>query len=397
MTAPRPIDRSPQLQHALEAGLAPIQELRARLQRAELEGLKLDWAFEDMLRRGVAGWVLAEHAGALRPEQAFLLGVLQDLGLLYLALENPEKAYVIEDFAALPASRRILLEQHHFGKNHAQAYSDAVEALGFPPEWSGIVAAHHTPRVTLPAREQQRLLDLCRAADALADLTQAEASAGTLETLKRCLERLPSRRPLNPRVLFDAVQAAMPDFAAAVGWPIEEQPLWIELLKEAGPSPLFVSQSFESLTRDLVGLEQQSQGVRDGLRVQLQPEPPDRDPSTGVLNYRGLTRHLRGALDKLVLDQTPFALVWLSGPNAQAFEKINLLLRSSDALCLDQDSWLIYLSDTGFSGCKIVCDRIQAEIEDLQAIGYSVQAGQGLLPGVKGIVEQAREAAMGPN
>ena len=387
----------PQLQQALGVGLAPLRALRRRLKDADLEGLKIDWVFEDMLRRGVASWVLATHAGALCPEEAFLLGMLQDSGLLHLALNNPEKAYLIEEMAALPASRRIQLEEHHFGQNHAQAYAEAVDLVGLPPEWSAIVAAHHTTRATLPSREHQRLLDLCRAADALADLTQAEASAGTLETLKRYLERLPSRRALDPRVLFDALREAMPGFAQVLGWPIESQPVWSELQRESGPSPLFVSPSFESLTRDLAGLEQQRQGVRDGLREQLLPEPPDRDPTTGVLTYRGLTRHLRGALDKLVLDQTPFALLWVSGPKATAFEQINLLLRSSDAMCWHQDSWLIYLSDTGFSGCKIVQNRIETEVIDLQAIGCNVQAGQGLLPGVNGIVEHAREAAMGAN
>ena len=394
---PRPMPHPPQLQQALGVGLAPLRALRRRLKDADLEGLKIDWVFEDMLRRGVASWVLATHAGALCPEEAFLLGMLQDSGLLHLALNNPEKAYLIEEMAALPASRRIQLEEHHFGQNHAQAYAEAVDLVGLPPEWSAIVAAHHTTRATLPSREHQRLLDLCRAADALADLTQAEASAGTLETLKRYLERLPSRRALDPRVLFDALREAMPGFAQVLGWPIESQPVWSELQRESGPSPLFVSPSFESLTRDLAGLEQQRQGVRDGLREQLLPEPPDRDPTTGVLTYRGLTRHLRGALDKLVLDQTPFALLWVSGPKATAFEQINLLLRSSDAMCWHQDSWLIYLSDTGFSGCKIVQNRIETEVIDLQAIGCNVQAGQGLLPGVNGIVEHAREAAMGAN
>jgi hypothetical protein len=84
----------------------------------------------------------------------------------------------------------------------------------------------------------------------------------------------------------------MPDFAKDLGWTIEEQPAWKELQTESGPSALFVSQSFDILTQELVALEEQRAQVRVSLRDQLQEEGPERDPVTEVLSYLGLSRHL---------------------------------------------------------------------------------------------------------
>ena len=390
MSQPRPSLGYPHLDPELELELKPIQRLRTHLQRASIEGLNVDWLFEDMLRRGVSAWVLAIQAGALKPKEAFVLGLLQDLGLAHLALRVPDQAHFIEDMADLPSSRRVLLEKVRFGKNHAQAYRGAAQALGLPARWNDIIAAHHTPWRTMPSREDQRLLDLSRAADTLADLTQAEAATGTLETLTRCLKSMPSRKTLRPRSLFDQVREAMPDFARDLGWTIEEQPAWKELQTESGPSALFVSQSFDVLTQELVALDEQCAQVRVSLRHQLQEEGPERDPVTDVLSYLGLSRHLCGALDALVLDQTPFALIWVQGPDDQAFDEILSLLRSSDAMCWHDNGWLLYLANTGVSGCSVVRERILSELPGVQTLGWTVQAGQGLLPGVSGIVEQAR-------
>jgi len=387
---PRPSLGYPHLDPELDLELEPIQRLRMQLQRASIDGLNVDWLFEDMLRRGVSAWVLATQAGALQPKEAFVLGLLQDLSLAYLALRSPDQAHYIEDMANLPSSRRVLLEKARFGQNHAQAYRNATKALGLPPRWNDVVAAHHTPWRTLQSREHQRLLDLSRAADTLADLTQAEAATGTLETLTRCLKAMPSRRILRPRTLFDQVREAMPDFAKDLGWMIEKQPTWEELQIESGPSALFVSKSFDVLTQELVALDEQRAQVRVSLRDQLKEEGPERDPITEVLSYLGLSRHLRGALDALVLDQTPFALIWVHGPNDQAFGEIFSLLRSSDAMCWHDNGWLIYLADTGVSGCSVVRERILSELPEVQTLGWTVQAGQGLVPDVRGIIEQAR-------
>lgn len=373
--------------------LAPVQALRLQLLEAKIEGLKVDWVFEDMLRRGVAAWTLAERAGAIWPQEAFVLGLSQDLGLLHLVLKHPEKAPAVEDMAALPAARRLVLEQSLFGQDHAAAYAAAADALGLSQEWTPIIQAHHRPDAPLDARSSQRLLQLSRAADALADLTQAEGNTGTRETLQRLLDTLPSRQPLTVRTLFDAVREAMPTFARALGWPIEEQPAWSTLQQESGPSALFVSEQFEGLTRALTELEQTRKTVQAEIQQQAWGQQ-HQDPESGALTFGGLSRRLRGALDSLAASRTPFAVLWLQGLDAQGWRLLTPLLRTSDALCLHEGAWVIFLSDTDESGSKVVQDRILRSIDQPLSLGASHQDGAGLLPGVAGILQQARESAL---
>lgn len=373
--------------------LAPVQALRLRLMDAAIPGLKVDWVFEDMLRRGVAAWTLAEHAGAIWVEDAFVLGLSQDLGLLHLILEQPDQAPVVEDMAALPAGRRLVLEREVFGRDHAAAYLEATQALGLCGDWTAIISAHHHPEAPLEARSTRRMLQLSRAADALADLTQAEGSTGTQETLQRLLDALPSRRPLAIRPLFAALRLAMPAFADALGWPIEAQPAWSTLQQESGPSALFVSESFAGLTRALADLEQTRRSVQAEIQHQAWGEQRQ-DPESGMLSFGGLSRHLRSALDGLASSRTPFAVLWLEGLDAEGWRLLAPLLRTTDALCRHEGAWVIFLSDTGKSGSRVVRERILSTIDQPLRLGASLQTGAGLLPGVAGILQQARDAAL---
>ncbi|MED5370514.1 MAG: HDOD domain-containing protein [Myxococcota bacterium] len=370
------------------------ERLRAALRDAAIEGIRVDWVFEDMLRRGVAAYVIATAAGAVDAEEAFALGLVLDLPLVHLALRDPEKAPALEDMANQPAARRILSERATFGKDHAQAYVEASERWGLPRSFIPLVLAHHDPTQRLASRRMQRLLAISRAADALADLTQAEAATGTMTSLERALADLPARVTLQPRALFQALREALPTFAAQLNWPVEEQPTWQELERHAGPSALYVSRSYQSLSRNLDELESQRRAVQRSIRDQAQRRPPERDPITGAISEPSLYSLLRGCLDAISERNLPVSVLWLAGPSPKHWEQLAPQLRASDEYAWWDGGWAVVLSETDKVGRLVVEQRLyNAGIPKLDAIGGTTADSEGLLPGARSLLRRAQEAA----
>lgn len=116
---------------------------------------------------GAAARRLALHVGGVDPQQAFLAGLLHDIGhIVEIQLDRAAYCRVL----AHDQDGFLQAEQEAFGEDHAALGAEALAAWRFP-DWSvELVARHHAP-VSEEDHDGTRLLRICQLADSLsADL-----------------------------------------------------------------------------------------------------------------------------------------------------------------------------------------------------------------------------------
>lgn len=105
---------------------------------------------------------LAEATGLAQPEQAFVAGLLHDIGRLYFFTSFPERSRYCID-SALKHKRPLMTEEAlFFGIDHADMGERLLEGWRMPPGLSRTVGSHHDPaRATgLPLAGIVHLADL---------------------------------------------------------------------------------------------------------------------------------------------------------------------------------------------------------------------------------------------
>jgi putative nucleotidyltransferase with HDIG domain len=88
---------------------------------------------------------LAETTGLAQAEQAFVAGLLHDIGRLYFFTSFPERSRFCID-SALRHGRQLMAEEaHFFGVDHAVMGERLLEGWGMPGSLSRTVGSHHDP------------------------------------------------------------------------------------------------------------------------------------------------------------------------------------------------------------------------------------------------------------
>jgi HD-like signal output (HDOD) protein len=140
------------------AGLVLGHSLFKEFAAAELGGLNLEqlWQHSLLAAAGARALALHEGWGTARAEEAFLAGVLHDLGKLVLATRpDPSADISIE----VPTS------------DHAEAGAYLLGLWGFPDPLIEAIAFHHTP--SKAAAQEFGLTGMLHVADRMAHMTEA--------------------------------------------------------------------------------------------------------------------------------------------------------------------------------------------------------------------------------
>ena len=91
---------------------------------------------------GVCRWTGSSFG--LDPQEAFLLGLVQECGVLLLgAAKGPEYVSLIEQYPRQSASPLAEAERRAVGADHAQRGAKLLQQWNFPAAWVDAVACHH--------------------------------------------------------------------------------------------------------------------------------------------------------------------------------------------------------------------------------------------------------------
>ncbi len=105
---------------------------------------------------------LALHVGGIDPQQAFLAGLLHDIGHI-VEIQMDREAYC--SVLGQAPEAWLLAERGAFGEDHTRIGADALRLWRFPDWAVELVASHHTPVVD--AGPEAALLRVCQLADSL--------------------------------------------------------------------------------------------------------------------------------------------------------------------------------------------------------------------------------------
>ena len=359
--------------------LAVSQAVRNATSSLDLGSFDGNLFWEDSLRRAVICKILATTAGYEDPVEAFTLGLIQDIGTLFLAYLYPERSAALQKIRTQPAATRIAEERKICGRDHTQMFSTIAKNWRFPDDLVESIVQHHQKSEIRGSRRARRLVQLAHAADAVADVFQTQASGQAMRYAKSILEMMPARNRLDLETLVEMTRKEMVTAASELQMAITKQPSFEELISQANASLLYINDNYERLTQQL----QQLLDEKEQLTRQLQEANiklrrlASTDPLTGVANRRRFTEAMDEALETSKRENTPISLVMLDIDHFKSINdtyghavgddvlkectrRLEASIRPQDMVGrLGGEEFAVLLPNTGQQVGKIVAERLR--------------------------------------
>ncbi|MCP4918942.1 MAG: diguanylate cyclase [Proteobacteria bacterium] len=344
--------------------------------------------WENSLRRALACQVLAKSAGYEDPCEAMTVGLLQDIGVMLLAIAHPHQGGALQVSQTWPAAQRIEEERRLCGMTHAEIVMAEADRWGLPDTITLAIAHHHGRPPNGAERQTRRLAEIAQAADALADIVQTQAAGNTVAHARRLLDGLPSRSPLVLEDLCEQIREDMAGASMDMRIDIQRQPTLEELVSRANQSLLNVNASYEELTKQLEQLLAEKEQLTTKLRESNDEltRLATTDSMTGIANRRAYLAQATEAIDEccsgpvkrplsvLMLDIDHFKRVNDTYGHAAGDEVIKAVaaamckaVRDCDGVGrLGGEEFSIVLPETPSSGARFVGERIRRTVEAMK-------------------------------
>lgn len=358
--------------------------------------------WEDTLRRAVAARLLAEAVGVDR-DDAFTLGMLQDVGLLALLTAYPEVAPAWPELRRAAPDQRRHREMELFGVTHLRVGKMLAERWRLPDELSLPLAHRHDP---LLEDFPPYIKKLCQLTACVDWMTAVYTAVDKRLALARCRHFLAECFNLDQHAggaLLARIPAAMNDAAAALGLQVTPQPPFEELLANANRSMLEEHHRGEAPLQNLEAALLERERLAEELQTAFErlAQLAYFDPLTSLVNRRRfdeifiteIARHNRSRqiLSVLMVDLDGFKQVndtygHLLGDDVlrAVAQAVKRALRISDvAARIGGDELCVLLPDTDVEGGKTAAARLRDTIAGLRfggaltAVRVSVSIGGG--------------------
>ncbi|MCB9729179.1 MAG: GGDEF domain-containing protein [Deltaproteobacteria bacterium] len=285
--------------------------------------------WEDSLRRASAALLLARESGYEDPSEAFTVGLVQDLGSVILALEYPQHREALQAMRQDLGPSRLEQERALTGTTHPEVFASTASAWGLPSDMIQVAALHHDPKAELHDRRTNRLLQVCRAADVLADVIQTGGAKDAPRVAEEALRRLGGRRQLELEESVEALNIEMQTASRDMEIRIKQQPSYHDLMSRANEALIQINLSYEELTQKLQQTLEEKERLlteREELARQLQrtnkmlQRLAATDVLTGVANRRAFTAALARAAEMAAAQSEPLSVLML---DIDHFKRIN--------------------------------------------------------------------------
>jgi len=158
-----------------------------------------------------AASAFARHSGDSSPDTAYVLGLLQELGIPILAHTYGERYLeLIQRTREIGQLRLEVAEQQEFDLTHADVSGALLQKWGMPQSLIRLVVNHHQPDSNLELPKSERaFLKLMRVGEALANLADKK-SPQRHQSLTQALEQIgPLSREDTKACLAEAVTRAL--------------------------------------------------------------------------------------------------------------------------------------------------------------------------------------------
>jgi diguanylate cyclase (GGDEF)-like protein len=267
--------------------LALCLAVRDSVRPDAIKGLRLVSFWEDALRRAVGARYLGQ-AIRFDPDEAFVIGLLQDFGLLAMMYAVPEHAGRYEKLRAMLPEERRNLEQEIFGITHDQVGLMLSQKWALPNGLAVPIASHHTgefdtvePKLRVPCR-------LAHVSDWIAAVYSADDKR---TALNRCRALIQQNFRLTSAAIDDILErvpVGVEEAASSLGLRVQSQPVLDNVMRQANKRLVEENLSYQELTWRL----ERALAEKDKLAAQLREANSQLetlvyfDMLTGLVNHR---------------------------------------------------------------------------------------------------------------
>ena len=276
--------------------VAVAHAVTSLFRREVLDGFDMNLFWEDSLRRGCAAKILAQHSKLANPDEAFTVGLIQEVGVLMLARAGMGRS--VQALRTQTSAERLREENRLASLTHVDAFLQMASSWGLPQDLVTAVSLHHEEDVDHRCSGSARgLAKVAMFADLLADVAQTMGGVDSLTRIAPVLARNVPHVRLSD--LIDELSAEMERQSRDLEIRIHAQPRFETLMVSASDALQQLSQSYEALTRRLEDLIAE----KDSLSAELAAKNKElarlvrTDPLTGLLNRRAFSTSTSGETD----------------------------------------------------------------------------------------------------
>ncbi len=252
-------------------------------------------------------------------EEAFTVGLLQDVGFLVLMHLRPMHLAEWPELLEMAPAERLVAERERFGATHVDVVRVLAERWGLPEVIHQAIARHHDDGVDRPAPSD--LAGLAHAADLACAVYAGRDKAKALDAFEACLlaRGLPAS---STQGVLEQISLRAEGSAAALGFGALQVPTYEQILHAANQTLMLIKDREEERSYQLQALLQKKEEMARQLEHKMSQlkELVYVDPLTGLANRRRFDSALLELIAAAARDKQPLTLIVM---DIDHFKRVN--------------------------------------------------------------------------
>jgi diguanylate cyclase (GGDEF)-like protein len=338
--------------------------------------------FEDSLRRAAACEQLSRRLNMDMADEAFTVGLLQDFGVVALAMQNPDLASQWMSARRDCAEHRREHEIAIFGKSHDAIAEEFVEAAGLPKSLALAMQYHHRVEAA-PCGTKIDLIQIASWAETIADVFIVTDRQPALDLMFTRLKNECNIDEVTARGILDVIPKHVEEYAEVLGLRIPPQTGFEDLIHETNRRLAEMNLSYQELTWKLEAVLGEKAEIERELRLanaRLE-RLAGLDPLTEIANRRSFEESLHEELCDARRSGAPISMLTV---DIDRFKRINdtfghpfgdtviravgrsltANIRSKDRVArIGGEEFAVILPGTDSETGLVIADRLRTQIE----------------------------------
>lgn len=275
---------------------------------------KYEQFWERSLFKATAAKLIAERIPAMKTDEIFTIGLLQDIGHLIFAMTVPARYdHVLNRLDSSPADlSEIALEEELLALPHTTAGVEVARLWNLPPSMLSAIQYHHDPSQVADAdRQQSSTVRVAYLADLLTRIFYAHAPERFHQQFRDEAEHLLELDTMDTQAILQTIHQETSKAAQFFDVTISQVRPVAEIIQEANIKLSLLNLSYEEANLELVRAKEELERVKEQLaeRNRVLDQLASIDGLTEVNNHRFFQNFLQTELKRAMGNEGSISLI----------------------------------------------------------------------------------------